>query len=57
LRNRFTLELGHVEDFQRFEQDFRNRASDITVGYNTREYESIEVGYRFGRNFGSDLAL
>jgi hypothetical protein len=57
LRNRLTVELGHVEDFQRFEADFRNRATDVTIGYNTREYESVEVGYRFGRNFGSDLRL
>ena len=57
LRNRLTVELGHVEDFQRFEQDFRNRATDVTIGYNTREYESIELGYRFGRNFGSALRL
>lgn len=57
LRNRLTVELGHVEDFQRFEQGFRNRATDVTIGYNTREYESVEVRYRFGRNFGSDLRL
>lgn len=57
LRNRFTVELGHVEDFQRFEQDFRNRATEVTVGYNTREYESVSVGYRFGRNFDSALRL
>ncbi|MBI3983078.1 MAG: carbohydrate binding family 9 domain-containing protein [Gemmatimonadetes bacterium] len=57
LRNRLTVELGHVEDFQRFEQDFRNRATDVVIGYNTREYESIEVGYRFGRNFDSALRL
>lgn len=57
LRNRFTVELGHVEDFQRFEEDFRNRQTEIVVGYNTREYESIEVGYSFGRNFGSALRL
>ncbi len=57
LRNRLTVELGHVEDFQRFEQDFRNRATDVTIGYNTRQYESLELGYRFGRNFGSELRL
>ena len=57
LRNRFTIELSHVEDFQRFEQDFRNRQSEVVIGYNTREYQSLEVGYRLGRNFGSDLRL
>jgi hypothetical protein len=57
LRNRLTVELGHVEDFQRFEQDFRNRETELTVGYNTREYESVELAYRFGRNFGRDLRL
>lgn len=57
LRNRFSLELGHVEDFQRFEQDFRNRGTEVTVGYNTREYKSVSLGYRFGRNFDSALRL
>lgn len=57
LRNRFTIELGHVEDFQRFEEDFRNRRTEVVVGYNTREYESVEIGYSVGRNFGSALRL
>lgn len=57
LRNRFSLELGHVEDFQRFEKDFRNRSTDVAIGYNTREYESVSFGSRFGRNFDSALRL
>jgi len=57
LRNRFSLQLNHIEDLQRFEADFRNRRTEVTLGYNTREYSSVQLGYVFGRNFGSDLGL
>lgn len=56
-RNRMSAGVGHVEDLQRFEHDFRNRRTDVSIGYNTREYQSVELGYEFGRNFGSDLDL
>ncbi|MGQ0650223.1 MAG: DUF5916 domain-containing protein [Gemmatimonadaceae bacterium] len=56
-RNRLSAEVRHVEDLQRFEEDFRNRRTELTLGYNTREYQSVEIGYAFGRNFGSDLGL
>jgi hypothetical protein len=55
LRNRLNLGLRHVEDMQRFEKEFRNRSSEVTIGYNTREYESASVGYRFGRAFESEF--
>lgn len=53
LRNRMSLGLGHTEDMQRFEKEFRNRATQLGIGYNTREFESVSVGYRFGSNFDS----
>ncbi|MGQ0640821.1 MAG: DUF5916 domain-containing protein [Gemmatimonadaceae bacterium] len=57
LRNRLSANVQHIEDLQRFEEEFRNRRTGITVGYNTREYQSVQVGYEFGRNFNSDLGL
>jgi hypothetical protein len=57
LRNRVSANVRHVSDMQRFEDEFRNRRTTLSLGYNTREYQSLEVAYGFGHNFGSDLAL
>ncbi len=56
-RNRASANVRRIEDLQRFEQEFRNRRTELSLGYNTREYQSVEVGYAFGRNFDSDLGL
>lgn len=56
-RNRITTGVDYTEEFKLFEADFRNRKVGMEVGYNTREYQSVQVGYEFGRNFGSDYAL
>ena len=57
LRNRFSVELGRIEDLQRFEKDFRNWRNQAVLGFNTREYQSVEVGYSWGYNFDSRLRL
>ncbi len=57
LRNRWSTSVNYSEEFKRFESDFRNRDVGLTVGYNTRAFQSAEVGYRTGRNFGSDFDL
>ncbi|HSA57131.1 MAG TPA: DUF5916 domain-containing protein [Gemmatimonadaceae bacterium] len=57
LRNRWSVALTRVEDFQRFEADFRNRRTEVDLGYNTREFQSAGVGYAWGHNFGSDFRL
>ena len=56
-RNRVSAGVVHVADLQRFEKEFRNRRTELTLGFNTREYQSVQVGYTFGRNFDSDLQL
>lgn len=56
-RNRVSAQVAYSEEFKRFEKDFRNRRTEIRVGYNTRQYESISVGYEFGRNFDADFQL
>ncbi len=56
-RNRWSLEVGHTEQYRLFEKGFRNRTSGIELGYNTREYRSANLGVEFGRNFDSDFVL
>ncbi len=57
LRNRFSLSVDHVSDLQRFEADFHNRNTEVEVGYNTREFQSVSAGFGWGRSFGSDFRL
>jgi len=56
-RNRLGARVSYVGKLERFEKDFRNQEFGVALGYNTREYQSAEVGYTFGRNFDSDLRL
>jgi len=56
-RNRWGVEIGHEEGFERFEKDFRNRETSIEIGYNTRAFQSVELGYEFGRSFDADFRL
>jgi hypothetical protein len=56
-RNRLSVAVDATEEYKLFEKEFRNRRAGLTVGYNTREYESVSVGYEFGRNFDADLQL
>ena len=56
-RNRWSGEIRHEEEFERFEKDFRNRETRFEIGYNTRAFQAIELGYRFGRNFDADFRL
>lgn len=56
-RNRWSGEIRHTEELRREEKDFRNRETRIEIGYNTRAFQSVELGYRFGRSFGADFRL
>ena len=51
-RNRWSTAVSHTEEFKRFEKDFRNRRTEVELGFNTRSYESVRGGLAFGRNFG-----
>jgi hypothetical protein len=57
LKNKFSLNIEHHEEYKLFEKDFRNRESVVEVGYNTREWQSAQVAYSFGRNFDLDFQL
>ncbi|MBF8305099.1 MAG: Carb-bd dom fam9 protein [Acidobacteria bacterium] len=56
-RNRLSAEISWIEEFKRFEKDFRNREAGIELGYNTREYQSVKTGVKVGRNFDADFVL
>ncbi|MBN2198211.1 MAG: carbohydrate binding family 9 domain-containing protein [Candidatus Aminicenantes bacterium] len=56
-RNKLSLEVEHTEEYKLFEKDFRNRRSEFTLGYNTREWQSARISYEFGRNFDLDFDL
>ncbi len=57
LRNRFSLEVEHSEEFKLYEQEFRNRSSSLELGYNTREWQMARLSYSFGRSFAADFQL
>jgi hypothetical protein len=57
LRNRLSMEVAFREEFKRFEKDFQNREVGVEIGYNTREFQSAQVGYAAGRNFDLDFQL
>ncbi len=56
-RSRFSFGVDYSEEYKLFEKDFRNRETELEVGYNTREFNSISFGYSFGRAFDSDFDL
>jgi hypothetical protein len=57
LRTRLSADVSYVGSLQRFEKDFHNRELGLRVGYNTREYQSAQAGFTFGRNFDSNFRL
>ncbi len=57
LDNKFSFTVEHHEEYKLFEKEFRNRESVLELGYNTREWQSAEVAYSFGRNFDLNFQL
>jgi hypothetical protein len=57
LKNKFSFVVEHHEEYKLYEKEFRNRESVLELGYNTREWQSAEVAYSFGRNFDLDFHL
>ncbi|HMA54551.1 MAG TPA: DUF5916 domain-containing protein, partial [Acidobacteriota bacterium] len=51
-KNKLSLQADYTEEYKLFEQEFRNRETQLTLGYNTREWQSASIAYGFGRNFG-----
>jgi len=57
LRNKLSFNVEHQEEYKLYEKDFRNRISEFTLGYNTREWQSARLSYGFGHNFDRDFEL
>lgn len=57
LKNKFSVTLEHHEEFKLYEKEFRNRQSEIDIGYNTREWQHASVAYIFGQNFDRDFQM
>lgn len=57
LMNKWELELEHNEEFKRYEKDFRNRETDLSIGYDTRTGRSFNISYGIGRNYDNDMKL
>ena len=57
LKNKLSFTLEHHEEFKLYEKEFRNRQSEIDIGYNTREWQRASVAYSFGRNYDRDFQL
>ncbi|MCJ7588131.1 MAG: carbohydrate binding family 9 domain-containing protein [Candidatus Aminicenantes bacterium] len=57
LRNKFSIEVQHSEEYKLYEKEFRNRQTELNLGYNTREWQSAEIAWSFGRNYDLDFHL
>jgi len=57
LKNKFSFEVGHHQEFKLYEKEFRNYKTDLELGYNTREWQSAQIEYSFGHNYDLDFKL
>ena len=57
LKNKFSLGLDHTQEYKLYEKGFRNDATEFSLSYNEREWQSAQVAYSFGRNFDRDFRL
>jgi len=57
LKNKFSLEIEHTQEYKLYEKEFRNHQTAFGLGYNTREWQSAEIKYEFGRNFDLNFHL
>lgn len=55
--SKLSVETKHSEEYKLYEKGFRNRETELTLGYNTREWQSVEAVFAFGRSFDSDFSL
>jgi len=57
LQNKFSAEVEHHQEYKLYETEFRNHQTELTLGYNTREWQSASISYSFGQNFDLDFRL
>ena len=57
LKNKFSFDLEHMQEYKLYEKDFRNHQTEFSIGYNTREWQSVRVSYSYGKNYDADFHL
>jgi len=57
LKNKFSFNLEHHEESKLYEKEFRNRQSELGLGYNTREWQHAAFTCSFGQNFDRDFQM
>ncbi len=57
LTNKFSFEIEYTKEFKLYEKEFNNHRAEFSLGYNTREWQSVRMQYEFGRNFDLDFKL
>jgi hypothetical protein len=57
LQNKLSFKLSHDQEYKLYEKEFRNHSSTLELGYNTREWQSADISYQFGKNFDSNFFL
>ncbi|MCP4727919.1 MAG: carbohydrate binding family 9 domain-containing protein, partial [bacterium] len=56
LRN-WDIGFLHIEEFKRYESDFRNRLTETRLNYDNREGFRYEMAFGKGRNFDRDMEM
>ena len=56
-QNRFEVNIMHREEYKLFEEEFRNRATRLFIGLDTREWQLFNILLTFGYNFGRTFRL
>ena len=57
LTNMFSFELDYENEYKLYDKDFYNHQWGLTLGYNTREWQSVKIKYSFGKNYDLDFKL
>jgi hypothetical protein len=57
LASKFKFAVEREDEFERFEEDFRNYETRVEAGYDNRAGRSADISYGFGRSYNRDLQL
>lgn len=57
LTNKLSFETEYRKEYKLYEKEFYNHQLEFSLGYNTREWQSVWLQYEFGRNFDLDFKL
>jgi hypothetical protein len=52
---KWNVEIEYVEEFKRYEKDFRNHVVETTVEYDNKEGSVVSLGYGVGKNYDRDF--